>query len=383
MILTKTYSYRLYSSKRNARLHQQINIAGCVYNHCIALHKRYYRRYKKHLSAFRLKKHVTQLKKQPRFAFWNGLGSQAIQDVCERIDRAYTLFFRTLKKGGRKTAPPGFKKVKKYSSFTLKQAGWKLLDDNKIRIGDTVYKYAKSREIVGRIQIVTIKRTALNQLCLYVVVKQSVPSKNARDYSRVCGFDFGLSQFLTPSNGTPIDAPLFYREGQTAVRHANRTVSRKVEGSKSYRRAKRQLARIHTRIANCRKDYHFKLAHRLTNAYDVLVFETLNIAGMKRRWGKKVSDLAFSQFMTIVSYVAAAKGVTVWQLNQWQPTTKPCSVCGYMNQTLTLADRQWTCPRCQTHHERDKNAAINIERLGRQAMGRDGVRPVATSATVA
>ena len=134
MMITKTYKYKLYRHKRNRKLHQQIDIAGIIYNQCIALHKRYYRRYEKYLNCARLQKHITKLKKRPKYAFWNLVGSQAIQDICQRIDNAYKLFFRNLKHGV-KTAPPTFKKVKKYKSFTLKQAGWKLLDGNNVRLG--------------------------------------------------------------------------------------------------------------------------------------------------------------------------------------------------------------------------------------------------------
>lgn len=137
-MIRKTLKYKLYRSKRNRRLVRQIEIAASVWNHCIALHRRYYRLYGKRLNVARLQKHITKLKKQHRFAFWNELGSQAIQDVTERVDRAYRLFFNEIK-AGRKSRPPSFRKKEKYRSFTLKQAGYKLLGDNRIRIGDTIY----------------------------------------------------------------------------------------------------------------------------------------------------------------------------------------------------------------------------------------------------
>ena len=132
---------------------------------------------------------------------------------------------------------------------------------------------------------------------------------------------------------------------------------------------------IAEQIADRRKDYHFKLAHTLTDAYDTLVFETLNLKGMQQLWGKKVSDLGFSNFVNILEYVAKVKGNTVYFLDQWEPTTKPCSVCGCMNHSLTLKDRNWTCPGCQTEHDRDINAAINIYRAGASALGLGDVRP--------
>ncbi len=103
----KTYCFKLYKSKKNKNLHRQIGAAGLIYNHCIALHRRYYRLYHKSLNLYALQKHLTKLKKRPRFSYTKEIGSQAVQDVTERIDRAYRLFFRNLKRKVR-TAPPSF-----------------------------------------------------------------------------------------------------------------------------------------------------------------------------------------------------------------------------------------------------------------------------------
>jgi len=148
----KTFAFKAYRSKKNRHLHQQINIGGIIHNHCIALCRRYYRMFDKHLPANRLKAHIAKLKHLPKYAFWNTLGSQAIQDIIERIDRAYQRFFSNVKdrKAGKTTeriGPPGFRKVRKAKSFTLKQAGYRLLGGNRIRIGKHVYKFSKSREI--------------------------------------------------------------------------------------------------------------------------------------------------------------------------------------------------------------------------------------------
>ena len=179
-----------------------------------------------------------------------------------------------------------------------------------------------------------------------------------------------------------MQSPLFFKQAQADVKNANKALSRKKKGSKAWKRAKRHLARVHQRIANRRKDYHFKLAHQLTDTYDTLVFETLNLKGMQKLWGKKISDLGFSNFVNILEYVAITKGNTVYFLDRWEPTTKPCSVCGYMNHTLTLKDRSWTCPDCGSEHDRDRNASINIERLGVIALGLGDIRPASQAIVV-
>ncbi len=118
--MLKTYKFKLYKSKHNKKLHRQINAAGLTYNHCIALHRRYYRLYKKSLKKARLQKHLTKLKRIAKFSYLLEFGSQAVQDVADRIEFGYQKFFRKENK-----RPPKFRKVSKTKSFTLKQAGWK------------------------------------------------------------------------------------------------------------------------------------------------------------------------------------------------------------------------------------------------------------------
>ena len=273
--MKKTYCFKSYNSKQNKYLDRQISLAGSIYNHCIALHKRYFRLYGRHLSGYALQKHITKLKKLPKYSSWNKLGSQAIQDIVQRIDRGYTLFFNNRKRGI-KTAPPSFKKCSKYKSFTLKQSGYKLLSGNKIKIGDRVYKYFKSREIEGQIKTLTVKRDNLGDIYLFFVV--DIDNSLIQDQLRsgkIVGFDFGLKTFLTSSDGNDIKSPLFFKQSLNQIRRANRSVSHKQRGSKRRHKAVLQLVRIHRELANRRRDFHFKLANRLTDTYEVLIFEDL------------------------------------------------------------------------------------------------------------
>jgi putative transposase len=171
-----------------------------IYNHCIALHKRYYRMFGKHLNGAKLQKHIA--KRRKRSAFWQLVGSQAVQDICQRIDKAYQLFFKHHKRGVR---PPGFKKVRRYKSFTLKQAGYKFLGGNRIKIGDKVYQYWNSREINGAIKTVTVKRSPLGELFLVVVAEGQGDDEIAPMTGKTAGFDFGLKTFLTTADGEQID----------------------------------------------------------------------------------------------------------------------------------------------------------------------------------
>ncbi len=117
-------------------------------------------------------------------------------------------------------------------------------------------------------------------------------------------------------------------------------------------------------IANRRTDWFWKLAHELTNRFDALCFETLNLKGMKRLWGRKISDLALRDFLDILEWVARKKGKQVVYIDQWYPSSKTCSSCGHILENLDLSVREWRCPSCQSVNGRDDNAAQNIQAVG-------------------
>jgi putative transposase len=290
MNIVRTYKFKLYRSKKNRYLHQQIDLAGLIYNHCIALHRRYYRLTGKSLNQYDLMRHLTKLKKLPRYAHWKLVGSQAIQDIVQRIERAYKLFFGNLKRKV-KTAPPAFRKVKQYRSFTLKQAGWKLLDSNRVYIQGQVYKYSKSRDIPANVKTATVKRDTLGNLGLSFVAEEAIDQNNQAMTGSSAGFDFGLKTFLTTSEGREIASPLYYRQALDELRQAQRKLSSKVKGSHNWRKAKANVARIYQRVVNRRRDWFFKLAHDLTDQYDHLFFEDLSMKGMQALWGRKVGPL--------------------------------------------------------------------------------------------
>ena len=362
----KTYCFKLYSSKRNRKLHGQIDAAGLIYNHCIALHKRYYRLYNKSLNMYQLQKHLTRLKKNPKFSYLKEIGSQAVQDVTQRIDKAYKLFFRNLRHKIR-TAPPSFKKVRKYKSFTLKQAGWKLDAANgSIIIGKQRYRYAKSREIDGKIRTLTIKRDALGDIYIYFVCETTENKVLARTGKSV-GFDFGLKKFLNASDGNDIVSPLFFKQNVNAIRKASRNLSRKAKGSNNRKKARISLSRLHKKVANQRSDFHWKISHQLVGEYALICLEDLNLKAMQKRYGRKVSDLGFADFVGKLKYMAQGTGSAVVEVDRFFPSSQLCSVCGHKyTGTKELGIREWICPNCGSRHERDRNAAINIEHEGRR-----------------
>lgn len=370
-----TYKYLLYSNDKNKHLHQAIDISGLIWNHCVALQRRYYKLTGKYINKYNLMKHIAKLRNRQKYSHWQLVGSQAVQGIVERLDAAYQRFFKyragkTTQRSGR----PSFKKVKLYRSFTLKQAGWKLLGGNRIRILGQTYKFSKSREIDGAIKTVTIKRDELGHIWLCFAVAGGMYPDPVTP-SNIVGADFGLKTLFSLSDGTTIESPLFYKAALNEIRRLNRELSHKQKGSHNRKQAKLALAKAHERIVNLRRDWFFKLAHDLTDRFDVIVLEDLNIKAMQRRWGRKVSDLGFSIFVGILQYIAVKKGKIVHFVSRWFPSSKTCSVCGEINQALEPNDRSWTCAVCETLHDRDFNASVNLEKVGASTFGIGDVRP--------
>ena len=319
--------------------------------------------FKKHLYKFQLMKHIAKLRKNN--SYWQLVGSQAVQDVCSRIDKAYQLFFKYHKRGVR---PPSFCKSKKYKSFTLKQAGYKLLDSNQIKIGKRIYKFHKSREIEGKIKSLTVKRSATGDMYIYVVTDTKAESIGIAS-GKAAGFDYGLKCFLTDSYGNEYHSPLLMRKTSKLIKKLSKKLSSKRLGSNNWNKARIALAKLHERIVHKRRDFFWNLAHQLCDTYDYMFFETLNLNGMKRLWGHKVSDLAFATFLEILQYVADKKGKYVGFVDKWYPSSKTCNSCGHIHKNLKLEDRRWRCPNCHTEQDRDKGAAVNILKEGASSCG--------------
>ena len=362
-------------------LHDDCNICGIVRNHFLALCMRYYRRYGKGISYVKLSKHLTKLKKLEKYKHWNIPYSWALQNVLKRLSQS----FREMKTLGR--GHPKFKSCKKHKGMTFRGEQVKIekvLDAQKnernhptykIRLNGRWYRFALHRPIQGEITQVQVTRDALGDV--YITLTEDYSEvKYEPKTGQAEGFDFGIKDFLTGSDGKPYTSPMFYKQNAKKLAKAQREYSRKVKGSNTQERERKTIARIHKKTANQRTDHHWKLAIDLCRNFDILFFEDLNLDGMKRLWGKQVSDLAFGEFMRKLKHQSHKRIRSVLKIGRWSPTSKCCSVCDHKNETLTLADRQWTCPKCHIHLDRDHNAALNILKEGVASFGLGVVRPM-------
>lgn len=357
----KTYKLKLYHSKKNKKLQHQLWIACKIYNHCIALYKRYWKIFHKSLNKYKLQKHLAKLKKLEKFAYWTDLPSHAIQDITDRIDKGYKLFWGNLKRK-KKTAPPKFKSWRKYRSFSYNMVGSSIIKDNTIKVAGRKYKFFKSREIEGKIKLLTVKRDACGDFYVYLVCEASEVSIEPR-LGKSIGFDFGFKgkMLVAPDEENDVRAPEFFKRQQKAIAKANRKLSMKRLRSNNRHKAQLALARLHRKVANQRNAYHWRLARELCQKYAIICFEDLNLKWMQAGHGKKVGDYGFGEFLNLLKYVASQFGTRIVRIDKFYPSSQLCHECGYQNSEVkNLSVREWDCPSCGHHCDRDRNAARNI-----------------------
>ena len=374
-------THKLFKDKTLVHLQDECNICGVVKNHFLALCMRYYRRYGKELSYAKLSKHLTKLKKLEKYHHWNIPYSWALQNVLKRLSQS----FREMKTLGR--GHPKFKSCKKHKGMTFRGEQVKIekvLDKQKhkrnhptykIRLNGRWYRFALHRAIQGEIKEVQVTRDALGDVYITLTEDYSEVKYESKT-GQAEGFDFGIKDFLTGSDGERYGSPMFYRHNADTLAKAQQTHSRKVKGSNNRERERKNVARLHKKTANQRADHHWKLAIDLCRQFDILFFEDLNLRGMKRLWGKQVSDLGFGEFMRKLKHQCKKRIRSVLKIGRWTPTSKCCSVCNHKNETLMLSDRQWQCPKCNTHLDRDQNAAMNILKEGVASFRLGVVRPI-------
>lgn len=354
-----TYKYKLYRTRRTIWLDRMLRECAFVWNHALALQRRCYRMYGTYVSTVDMQKHfVNRIKR-------NLLYSHNSIEVLQRLDAAYQRFFKKLAK-----RPPKFRRAADFQSFVYKlHYGYKI-DGNCFTINrlKKTYKFHKSRDFNGAIKTVRVKRDPCGDFWLYVTTDAKVESSNTTHDGAVVGIDFGLKTYLTLSDGRVYENPQFFKQSLRDIHKVHRRLSRSIKGSNNYRRRRLELGRLYRRISNHRDDYQWRLTHELCRRYSTICLETLSLEGMRRLWGRKLSDLSHASFVFRLEHVAVKYNTNVVHVDKWFASSKTCSGCGYVNKELRLVDRSWTCPQCGARHDRAFNAALNIKRSGMDAL---------------
>ena len=353
-----SYKFKLYKTTRTKHLEKMLREACFVWNHALALQKKYYKIYKKYIPIGEMQKHFQKRIKRTY------LHSQSYQEILQRLDKAYQRFFKKIAK-----RPPKPKRHKDMTSFLFKQGGYSL-NGNTLVINKCkrTYKFSKSREIKGNIKTVKLKKTPLAEWWLIIVTDSTTERHTKTHNGASVGLDFGLKTFLTTSDGERMECPQYLKRNLRQLRTASKRHSRCVKGSKNKEKARLTLCRVHERISNLRSDFQWKLCHELCRMYDYIFIEDLNLEGMRRLWGRKISDLSFGSFLLKLEHVASKYGCVVHKIDRYYPSSKLCD-CGYVYKELSLRDREWSCPHCGLVHDRDVHAARNILSEGIRSLG--------------
>ena len=357
----KSYRFRLYPNKVQIELlAKHFGCSRFVYNYFLDQRIEQYKLTGKSDNYYAQAKALTEMKKQEETVWLNEVIAQSLQFALRSVDTAYTNFFKKIAKF------PKFKSKHSKNSFTVPQnasiAGGRLFIP-KFREG---IKCRVHREIKGKIGKVTITKTPSGKYFVSVFTEEEyiTPIKKS---GKSVGVDLGLKDLFVTSEGEIFKNNRYTKKYECRLTKAQRHLSRKVKGSKGFENQRLKVARFHEKISNSRADYLHKCSISLVRRYDIICIEDLNVKGIVKnhRLAKSVSDASWGTFVNMLTYKAEWNDKKIVKIDRFFPSSQTCHVCGYVNkETKDLSVREWECPVCHAHHDRDVNAAINILRIG-------------------
>ena len=365
MLIRKAFRFRLKPTKKQARLLQdQLDECRWLYNEFLSQRMLSHEDLGTSLTKNQQLMFLPELKEE-RLAL-NGVHSQVLQNVADRLDKAFQAFFRRCK-AGEKPGFPRFRGLHRYNSFCYPQSGFVLIDNmlKLSKIGSIRVKL--HRPVQGKIKTCTLRRNASGDwdvsLSCEIEVQPRVPREEA------IGIDVGLTQFATLSNGKEISNPRFFKQGEKALAKAQRTLSKLQKGTPERRKKGKAVAKIHEKISNQRKDFCHKESKKIVDQYQYICIEDLDIKAMTEKLGfaKNIMDASWNQFRQFLTYKAEEAGRKLGLANPAY-TTQDCSQCGH-RERKELWERKHHCSQCGYKTSRDRNAAQNILALGLDGLG--------------
>lgn len=371
----KSAKLRLYPTVEQRRLlDQYFGASRWVWNRSLEYRSKAYKRRGESVTGVDFSRLLTQLKKTRRYGWLADIPSSALQQKLRDQDKAFANFF-----AGR-AKYPRFRKRAHAAAIRLaldtRHAGYvKDWDAGTVRVPKLGNLKYRGNNHPGQMpKLVTIRRDARGHYHASFAVETVIQPKTVT--GKAIGIDMGLKHLATLSTGEQIANPKHLHKNLRLLAHRQRTLSRRVKGSNRYQAARHQVARLHTRIRASRYDAAHKLTTTLINENQVICVEDLNIRGMSRnrRLARSIADTGWGEIRRQLEYKADWYGRTLIVIDQWYPSSKTCSACDHKLDELNLAVRQWTCPKCGTHHDRDQNAAVNILNEGLKQLEPAGSR---------
>jgi putative transposase len=356
--MLKVVKVRLYPNPQQQQLLEQ-SFGNCrwLWNYCLNLMNQTYKETGKGLSGYDVKKLIPQLKKEYD---WLGLTySQCLQQVCLNLGVAFNNFFE---------------KRAKYPNFKSKHGKPSIQYPQNVKVAETYLTLPKigdvlaiiHRSIEGKVKTVTISKNSSNQYFAAILFDDGKDKPEPSTEGKAIGIDLGLSHFAVTSDGSKFDNPRILTLHGKNLKLKQQQLSRKQKDSNNRNKARKKVARVHRKIANCREDFRHKLSRRIVNENQVIVTENLNVKGMMQNHclAKSIHQVGWGMFCTMLKYKAQAEGKVYQEVDRFFPSSKTCHVCLNQVGNLPLDVRHWTCEHCQTSHDRDINAAINLRDEG-------------------
>ncbi len=356
--MLRVVKLRLYPNTEQKQLLEQ-SFGNCrwLWNYSLNLMNETYENTGKGLSGYEVKKLIPGLKKENE---WLKLTySQCLQQVCLNLGIAFNNFFE------KRTKYPRFKSKHSKQSIQYPQNVTVLKNSLKLpKIGEV--KAIIHRAIQGKIKTVTVSKNQCHQYFASVLFEDSQQKPEFTTEGKAVGVDVGLTHFAITSDGLKYDNPQFLKLHKRNLKRKQQQLSRKEKGSKNRNKARKKVARVHRKISNCREDFLHKLSRRIVDENQVIVVENLNIKGMMKNHSlaKAIGQVGWGMFMTMLKYKAENDGKVYQEVDRFFPSSKTCHVCLNQVGSLPLDVREWTCENCQTTHDRDINAAINLRDEG-------------------
>lgn len=365
--MIKSYKYKIIPNNKQKDL--LIQFFGCVrfiYNWALDKKTSAYKENGNSLTYVQLAKDLTILKSQEEYKWLKECSIEGLQQSLRNLDVAFTAFFR------KKAKYPKFK-TKHKSKDSIKFINCVHFDFNKwaVKLPKLGWvKLCKNRtwdQTTCKQGTVTVSRDRCGDYWITVAIdnqKQNITKKPIKQNTSI-GIDLGIKNFMTLSDGNKYTNPKYLQHSQKMLAHWQKNLARTKQGSNRHEKARLMVAKCYRKITNQRIDFLQKLSTDLIKKYDTICLEDLNVKGMEQNHhlARAISDAAWGEFVRELTYKSEWYGKNVVYIGRYEPSSKLCHCCGYINNDLKLSDREWVCPKCGKHHDRDINAAINIKTI--------------------